>query len=216
MSTNIDVYPASPVMPLVEETRARTQRLFQELLDRHRVGSVVEVKAFHPSDDGSIRYVEPDLRWEPEMGLGFGYWINGTWDSSSWPSCLRREEDDLVEQSDLASDERPYGYSPEFLGRWYVLAELQVALPAEKLAAIDSADHYWFEYRNAGGPAVASTGYGLVAAALAEATDGVIASFDCAFDESHNGESAAEFLAWWGDRQIDFYGVESFRSMRRA
>lgn len=66
-------------------------------------------------------------------------------------------------------------------------------------------------YRNAGGPAVSSTGYGLVAAALAEATDGIIASFDSAFGEDANGQSAAEFLAWWGDRQLAFYGLDRFR-----
>ena len=65
--------------------------------------------------------------------------------------------------------------------------------------SIVGADCYWYEYRNMGGPAVASTGYGLVAAALAEATEGIIALFDSAFDVEHNGESAEQFLAWWGD-----------------
>lgn len=62
-----------------------------------------------------------------------------------------------------------------------------------------------------GGP----TGYGLAAAALAEATDGVIASFDSAFDVEHNGESAEQFLAWWGDKQINFYGPERFLAARK-
>ena len=72
----------------------------------------------------------------------------------------------------------------------------------------------WYEYRNLGGPAVASTGYGLVAAALAEATNGVIASFDSAFDIEHNGESAQKFLTWWGEKQMTFYGTESFKKSR--
>lgn len=40
---------------------------------------------------------------------------------------------------------------------------------------------------------MASTGYGLVAAALAEQTGGLIASWDSAFDE-RNGQTAKEFL----------------------
>jgi hypothetical protein len=66
-----------------------------------------------------------------------------------------------------------------------------------------------------GGPGVASTGYGLTAAALAEFTDGVLASFDCAFGDQHNGETADRFLAWWGDQQIGFYGTERFLQARR-
>lgn len=216
MSTTIDVYPATSAMPLVEETRARTQELFQELLDRHGIGSTVEVIAFYPSDSGRVRPVGRRVRWRPGLELGFAYWIDGAWNSSSWPSCWQREEGQLVETDDLFDDQEGYGYAAEFLGRWYVVAELGHRLSMEKLAAIESIDHEWSEYRSAAGPAVASTGYGLVAAALAEATDGVIASFDCAFDDEHNGESAAEFLTWWGDAQIGFYGVEGFEGNHGA
>lgn len=216
MSTTIDVYPASYIMPLVEETRARTQELFQELLDRRGVGSTIEVKAFFPSAEGPIRYVDHDLRWRKGLDIGFGYWLNGEWDSSSWPSCLSRDNDDLFTEEDIESDENPRGVSRDLLGQWSIAEDLSGRVAADKLARILDSDHYWYEYRNAGGPAVASTGYGLVAAALAEATDGAIASWDSAFDIEHNGEAAEQFLSWWGDRQIDFYGEERFRAVRRA
>lgn len=61
-----------------------------------------------------------------------------------------------------------------------------------------------------GASAVASTGYGLSIAALAEATDGVIASWDSAFDSKHNGETAEQFLAWWGDERLDYFGPSRF------
>ena len=41
-----------------------------------------------------------------------------------------------------------------------------------------------------------------------------IASFDSAFDIEHNGESAQKFLTWWGDKQMTFYGTESFKKSR--
>lgn len=106
------------------------------------------------------------------------------------------------------------GRHPRSLGEWWIAEELAGAVPTDKLAKVLRSDHYWSEYRNMGGPAVASTGYGLVAAALAEATDGVIASFDSAFDIEHNGETAERFLSWWGDRQIDWYGPERFLAAR--
>lgn len=208
MSTTIDVYPTTGFMPLVEQTRARTQELFQELLDRHGIASKIEVVAFYPSStDETVRYAEPGLRWRKDLHLGFGYLINGEWDSSSWPSCFPVEDDDRIQEADLIY---PFESKPEHLGLWSIVEEFEGLLPPEQLKKVLAQDHYWYEYRNMGGPAVSSTGYGLVSAAIAEATNGVMASFDCAFDGEHNGESAEQFLAWWGDRQIDFYTPKRF------
>ena len=193
MSTAIDVYPTVNALPLVEEIRGRTQELFQTLLNRHDIGSTIEVIAFYPSPSKlPIKDVEKDTVWTPDLYLGFEYLIDGIWDSNSWHSCSFIEADDR-----------------------YIVEEFEGIVPPTRLAKILAQDHYWTDERNFGGPPVASTGYGLVCAALAEATDGIIASFDSAFDDKHNGETAEEFLAWWGDRQIDFYGEDAFRNPRR-
>ena len=192
MSTAIDVYPTVNALPLVEEIRGRTQELFQTLLNRHGIGSTIEVKAFYPSRaDIPIKYVEKDVVWTPDLYLGFAYSIDGIWDSNSWHSCSFIEADDR-----------------------YIVEELEDIVPPTRLSKILAQDHYWFDENNSDGPPVASTGYGLVCAALAEATEGIIASFDCESDEKYNGETAEEFLSWWGDRQIDFYGEDAFRNPR--
>lgn len=193
MSTAIDVYPTVNAMPLVEEIRGRTQELFQTLLSRHGIGSTIEVIAFYPSPSKvPIKDVEKDTVWTPDLYLGFEYLIDGIWDSNSWHSCSFIEADDR-----------------------YIVEELEDIVPPTRLSKILAQDHYWFDENNSDGPPVASTGYGLVCAALAEATEGIIASFDCESDEKYNGETAEEFLAWWGDRQIDFYGEDAFRNPRR-
>ena len=213
MSTTIDVYPTKNALPLVEEIRGRTQELFQTLLNRHGIGSTIEVKALYPSPtDAPIKYVEKDTVWTPDLYLTFDYLIDGIWDSASWPSCSFVEDEDRISEEDLTD---PPDYKPEYLGLWYIVGEFEDIVPPTRLAKILAQDHYWSDERNFGGPPVASTGYGLVCAALAEATDGIIASFDCAFDEKHNGETAEEFLLWWGDRQINFYGEDAFRNPRR-
>lgn len=213
MSTTIDVYPTINALPLVEEIRGRTQELFQTLLNRHGIGSTIEVKAFYPSSaDIPIKYVEKDVVWTPDLYLGFEYSIDGIWDSDSWPSCSFVEDDDRISEKYLVY---PFDSKPEHLGLWYIVEEFEDIVPPTRLAKILAQDHYWSDERNFGGPPAASTGYGLVCAALAEATDGILASFDCAFDEKHNGETAEEFLSWWGDRQIDFYGEDAFRNPRR-
>ena len=213
MSTTIDVYPTVNALPLVEEIRGRTQELFQTLLNRHGIGSTIEVKALYSSPaDRPIEYVEKDTVWTPDLYLTFDYLIDEIWDSASWPSCSFVEDDDRISEEDLVY---PFDLKPEHLGLWRIVEEFEDIVPPSRLAKILAQDHYWSDERNFGGPPVASTGYGLVCAALAEATDGIIASFDCAFDEKHNGETAEEFLSWWGDRQIDFYGEDAFRNPRR-
>lgn len=213
MSTTIDVYPTVDALPLVEEIRGRTQELFQTLLNRHGIGSTIEVKALYSSPaDRPIEYVEKDTVWTPDLYLTFDYLIDGIWDSASWPSCSFVEDDDRISEKYLVY---PFDSKPEHLGLWYIVEEFEDIVPPTRLAKILAQDHYWSDERNFGGPPAASTGYGLVCAALAEATDGILASFDCAFDEKHNGETAEEFLSWWGDRQIDFYGEDAFRNPRR-
>lgn len=193
MSTAIDVYPTVNALPLVEEIRGRTQELFQTLLNRHGIGSTIEVIAFYPSPSKlPIKDVEKDTVWTPDLYLGFEYLIDGIWDSNSWHSCSFIEADDR-----------------------YIVEELEDIVPPTRLSKILAQDHYWFDENDSDGPPVASTGYGLVCAALAEATEGIIASSDCEFDEKYNAETAEEFLAWWGDRQIDFYGEDAFRNPRR-
>lgn len=193
MSTAIDVYPTVNALPLVEEIRGRTQELFQTLLNRHGIGSTIEVIAFYPSPSKvPIKDVEKDTVRTPDLYLGFEYLIDGIWDSNSWHSCSFIEADDR-----------------------YIVEELENIVPPTRLSKILAQDHYWFDENNSDGPPVASTGYGLVCAALAEATEGIIASFDCESDEKYNGETAEKFLAWWGDRQIDFYGEDAFRNPRR-
>ena len=193
MSTAIDVYPTVNALPLVEEIRGRTQELFQTLLNRHDIGSTIEVIAFYPSPSKlPIKDVEKDTVWTPDLYLGFEYSIDGIWDSDSWPSCSFVEDDDR-----------------------YIVEELEDIVPPTRLSKILAQDHYWFDENDSDGPPVASTGYGLVCAALAEATEGIIASSDCAFAKKHNGETAEEFLSWWGDRHIDFYGEDAFRNPRR-
>ncbi|QSY57191.1 hypothetical protein BLI708_08050 [Bifidobacterium imperatoris] len=102
MSTTIDVYPTTDYLPLVEETRSRTQELYQQLFDRYGIRSTVEVKAFYPRKPGEeLRYVDPSTRWKVEMYLGFAYLINGEWRASSWPSTAKSRSSNNWEASQI-------------------------------------------------------------------------------------------------------------------
>ena len=212
MSTTIDVYPMTDFMPLVDDTRRRTQELFQQLLDEYGIHSTIQVKAFYPreSTDKELKYVDLLTRWNIDMSLGFAYLINGDWRATSWPSVMAREVVDHYYVEDYEKLGPEYGYPASMLGKLIpVNDEFEVPLTPEDIKRVNSQDHYWFEYRNMGGPAISSIGYGFVAAALAESTEGRISSVDCAFDTKHNGETAEQFLAWWGDEQRAVYGRKS-------
>lgn len=112
----------------------------------------------------------------------FSYFIDGELRASSWPSCWGKDE---------CYEEFQEEYAVECVDElkdvhWY-LADLSHRVPLETLKQMSTINYYWGDYRNMGGLAVSSIGYGLVAAALAESTDGLIASSDRAFDPDHNG-----------------------------
>lgn len=212
MSTTIDVFPTSDFMPLVDSTRARTQELFNNFLRANGIDTNIEVRAFYPGDPQEVRYVPLGTRWEVGMELGFAYWIDGKWISSSFPSCFARE---LVDEWDI----QPYGkceaaYPPEMLGQQRPLdrSDFPTPIPDDAWALMNEQDHYWYEYRSIGTHALASTGYGFVCAALAESTEGRIFSDDGAFDWEHSGQTAEQFLMWWGQDELAFYGVKAYQT----
>lgn len=209
MSTTIQVFPTTADMPLVEHTRARTQELFEQLFIQNGISLEIEVVALHPRQHEPSP-VAHDLVWATGLHLTFGYWINGTWNSSSFPSCYARETIEKYEV-EPCNGEKP-DFPQEMLGKQRPLEsdDFGIQLPQQDLDILNAQDHYWDEYRNFGSTAIASIGYGFVAASLAEATRGRITTGGSAFDWEHCGETAQDFLQWWGQKQFTFYQLERF------
>ena len=145
------------------------------------------------------------------MYLGFAYCVNGTWATSSWPSLMERER---VTHHDVEFYEQygsTSGYPASMLGELRPLDdEFEIPIPSSDMALLNAQDHFWYDSRNMGASAITSIGYGFVAAAIAKITQGRIMSDDGAFDIRHNGETAEQFLHWWGDEQLAFYGTSRF------
>lgn len=207
MSTTFRIYPGNDVLPLIEETRVKTEQLFQDFLKEHKIDGKLEVKAFYY---GSDIEVPKDLRWETEMELAFGYYFKGEWVGTSFPRINKRE---IIEEFDLQSPEYQYGYPAHMLGSQIPLEadEFDVPISEEELDLLNSKSYYWDEYRSAGSGVFASTGYGFVAIALAQACDGRILSGDGAFNERCSGVSGDEALTFWGAKCIDCWGVDSYQ-----
>ena len=210
----IDVYPTMDVLPLVADTASRAEALFNELLSHHGIAPEVRIEPYYypASVTEAIRRVEPGVRWSLGLELGFNYRLHGEDCGNSFPACVAFEEEDRICENDLLGNSKysSVGYEQRFLGQWGVIADLAAEMiEPELLVKAARSQHYWYEYRSAVSGAVASTGYGFVAAALAEQTGGLIASWDCAFDEP-NGQTADQFLLWWGEKQISLYGLDTF------
>ncbi|MBT1166714.1 hypothetical protein [Bifidobacterium simiarum] len=216
VSTTIDVYPTTDYLPLVEETRSRTQELYQQLLDRYGIDSTVEVKAFYfCNPDEESRRVDSSTRWHVEMDLYFAYAINGEWRSGSFPTLMERALIDQYDIDDFVKSNGEKGYPPSQLGECEPLDvnEFDVPISKEEMRLLNAQRHFWYDLRYSCSPAVPSVGYGFVAAALAEETEGLVSSMDGAFEgggDGHNGETAEQFLTWWGDSQMAFYGRKPF------
>lgn len=191
MSTSIDVYPTSTYQPSVSEVRDRVTQLYNEILAPHDVPYELEVRAYL---SGSEEPIAPGdtTRWLPDMGATFAYCVSEKAAAWSWPCCLL----------DTPS-EREHYFPPDDWKGWIDPAVLERAR---------SIPHSWSDERRMGGLTVASIGYGLVAAAIAERVDGLIASWDSAFEFSMNGSVAERFLPFWIESQLGFYGVEDFQS----
>lgn len=205
MSTSISVYPANDVLPLVEQTRARTQELLQEFLDRYGVASKITVETADVRTLENMPTSPQTLRWRGNVDLRFDYLINGDYDSCSWLVCWEHKPEDYFTVDDTID---PFNTDPKYVGLLDIVEEFDGVLSPEKLEAVLAQKHYWYQEHQR--TPLSITGYGMAAVALAEATEGMITSFDGEFASEHEGEDAETFLSWWGDYQIAWYGVERF------
>lgn len=152
------------------------------------------------------RPTSPDtLHWRDHVDVRFDYLINGEYDSSSWPVCWDYTPEDYFTIADTID---PFDTDPKYVGLLTVVEDFEEVLSPEKLEAVLAQKQHWYQEHHR--RPLAITGYGMSAVALAEATEGVIASFDYEFDPAHDGEEAETFLSWWGDHQIAWHGVEPF------
>ncbi|WP_454296697.1 hypothetical protein [Salana multivorans] len=128
MSTTIDVYPTTATFTLVEQTRARTEELFNELLRRHGLESVVTVHAYVMRDGATVPVPE-GMVWAIDTHLVFEYAVDGDPRACSWPSCRARDDEDIDEDT----------------GNWFVIDELRGRVDESRLEAADVVGHHWYE-----------------------------------------------------------------------
>jgi len=179
MSTTFNVYSKSPVIPTFRQIlELSTLRLKEFLLS-------YEIK-FDSHIDVVLRSKEPDKELptdtdSPAMWADENYaWffipqLGGGIDAYFW------EVDDALKeecQEQIKNNEK--------------------TIACEKLFSPSiEARHYWHFRRSVGQTAIINIAYGLIAASLAEITEGFISAFDRAWDYQRLPATAEEFYSWY-------------------
>ncbi len=179
MSTTFQVYPKTTYIPSFQElTEAATLRLRDFLHEFNIPGSPmigVELHKKQPDSVQPLQLTSPTI-WPDDSYAWFQVApVLGGTDAYFWHLD---EEDREIWQEEMDSNER-------LRSRW--------GLVESCLAN----GYYWNFRRSIGQPAIINVAYGLIAATLAELTEGFVWSDDSAWDYERFPATAGEFFAWY-------------------
>jgi tetratricopeptide (TPR) repeat protein len=204
MSTTFDVYPKSMTIPSFREIVDLSTRRFHAFLSEFnfKTKPVIQV-ALWPTQSHQEQTIDLDspAKWSDDYYAWFHIPLVGGTDAY-YNTIL--ESDLEMWDEEIRLNER-------------------AALKKELIQACLKNGYYWNFRRSIGQPALINLAYGLIAAAVAELTSGVIFSDDGAWEYERFPATADEFLTWyfrpelaikpdykdWAERCIRGFGEES-------
>jgi hypothetical protein len=182
MSTTFEVYPNSAVIPTFEEiVDLSTKNVHSFLSEIHfeaKPDILVELR-----DQKSIQVKPIDLnapaKWS-EKEFAWFYVSSIPADEGGAHAYFEKIDDEIVEmwEGELKFNKRP-------------------ASKKKLFRSCLKNDHYWTFRKTMGQPAIITLAYGMVAAAVAELTGGMIWSVDSAWEYERFPATADEFLSWY-------------------
>lgn len=177
MSTTFDVFPGTGSIPT-----------FQQLLDRsttelHRFLSSVDID-FRPPIHVRVQYKDGDQPVPIDLQSPL------TWrdDTYAW-----------FQVADVPGGTDAYFWSVDdiTLDCWREFTAPRFKAHEELIRKCLDVGHYWNFRRSAGQPAIINIAYGLIAASLAEVTEGFLFSNDSAWDSERMPALPSEFFEWY-------------------
>jgi hypothetical protein len=179
MSTTFDVYPGTAGIPTFGELIELASTRLAERLRCHGINVRPELKVevrHHGSHqevaitpDGEMTWKRDEYGWFHVPGVLGGTDVDyRTVEEMDWK--MWRE---LLETNERARGER------------------------FRIESCLATGHYWAFRRSVGQPAIINFAYGIIAASLAELTDGIIYSYDSAWDYDRFPAVAADFYEWY-------------------
>ncbi|RQP23129.1 hypothetical protein [Piscinibacter terrae] len=179
MSTTFEVYPGRQPVPTFEELLALAQRRLNEQLWLRGVQKEFELRC--ELREGRTHDVVP----VPSAA------------SFQWPDG--RYAWIFVPQHGGGTDVTSFAVGDDEVEFWNdVLADHEPArLLADKVRACLEVGLFWMFRRSAGQPPIINFAYGIIAAALAELTDGIVFSDDSAWDYARFPATARQVYDWY-------------------
>lgn len=147
-------------------------------------------------------------------GRELGVFVDGTWIATvqyGWRERLRIGENEVEEYERFGEGNE---YPPEMVGAPYpyLRREFKATISDEHFEAMNFIGHLYYVAPSEHPAADIIAGF--VAAGIAEQVDGRLTGSNDAFDLYRHGETAAEFLAWWGSSRIAWFGHQAFTDPR--
>jgi hypothetical protein len=180
LSTTFEVFPKSRKVPSFGELLDLSSKRLNEFLRVHGISQRPEVGVV-------LRNNQPD-----DVALPVALAAEAAWPDSQYAwffvPTITGGTDAYFLQVDKDCEEY---WEEEIKLNEFIAA--RAAMVAECLRP----GHHWRFRRSAGQPAIINVAYGLIAASLAELTEGMIHSFDNAWDYKRFPATASEFYSWY-------------------
>jgi hypothetical protein len=179
MSTTFNIFPKLPVIPTFRQVVDIATARLQQYLSSYGIDSKYNIAVMLRSKEPDIEQptnLDSPARWDDDLYAWFYVpSVPGGTDAYFWEV----EEDDR-----------------EYVMEDFHVAELPETRRALVLACLES-DYYWNFRKSATQPPIINVGYGLIAASVAELTDGFIYSGDGGWDVERFPATAEEFYQWY-------------------
>lgn len=194
MSTTFDVYPSQANIPTFSEVLDLSNVYLRKFLAKHGIHRSfqidVDIKKYIDSDkaDISVPFVKSEAaKWNADEYAWF--FVEGRLGGSDAYFCKFEDRDWLDD------DEKTVEAFVE--GRF--LEREKTRIYERELRNCFNNGFYWWFRRSAGQPAIINLSYGMIAAAFAKLTDGIIESIDCAWNGLLFPVQADEFVLHYFD-----------------
>lgn len=180
MSTTFEVYPGWLEPPSFEDLRLRGERRIQQELGRRGIPIGEPRLTFRLLESGSNVELPLDMTAPCVWGTDSYLWISVAGAKGGTDATCNVVDDLLLDcwSSVLAQNGRACTFE-------------------EKIRTSLARGRYWSFRRSAGQTAIVNFAYGILAAVLAESTDGLVYSDDSAWDYERFPATASEVYEWY-------------------
>lgn len=176
MSMTFDVFPGTSDIPLISQVLRKSNRYINDYLMRMGIDRQITLQCgLHTTGDMHMQSTYPDdrLSWTEDQYAWF--FVDGV---AGGADCYFWHHSDIDKQ----------GWQEDLCSEKYSFTMKQ------RMQGCIANNHYWNIRRSAGQPAIIVLAYGMVAAAIASETHGLVYSGDGAWDYDSLPAEASDFL----------------------